>query len=97
MKLSELIKISNPDEVRRRFAKYKGSDNATIAPSPREDKKYAVKVDNRTIHFGSTLADFTKHGDEKRRSSYLARSAGIKGDWRTDKYSPNNLSRELLW
>lgn len=98
MKLTDLVKVSNPDTVRKRFEKYRGATKATIEPSPRADKKYLVRVDGkRAIHFGSILPDFTKHGDEKRRASYLARSAGIKGDWRDDKWSPNNLARELLW
>ena len=103
MKLSELIKISDPAEVKRRFEKYRGATKATIEPSPRADKKYLVRVAaadgmrGRAIHFGSTLADFTKHGDEARRKSYLARSAGIKGDWRDDKWSANQLARALLW
>ena len=101
MKLSELVKISDPAEVKRRFEKYRGSTKATIEPSPRADKKYLVRVATvpygRAVHFGSTSADYTKHGDEARRKSYLARSAGIKGDWRDDKWSANNLARELLW
>lgn len=103
MKLSELIKISNPDEVKRRFEKYRGSAKATIEPSPRPDKKYLIRVAaaggvrGRAVHIGSTLADFTKTGDEAKKKSYLARSAGIKGDWRDDKWSPNNLSRALMW
>lgn len=103
MKLSELVKISDPQEVKRRFEKYRGSAKATIEPSPREDKKYLVRVAaadgkrGRAVHIGSTMADFTKHADEQRRKSYLARSAAIKGDWRDDKWSANNLSRELLW
>jgi hypothetical protein len=103
MKLNELIKISDPAEVKRRFEKYRGSAKATIEPSPREDKKYLVRVAaadgkrGRAIHIGSTLADFTKHGDETKRKSYLARSAGIKGDWRDDKWSANNMSRALMW
>ena len=103
MKVSELIKISDPTEVKRRFEKYRGSAKATIEPSPRADKKYLVRVaaatgvPGRAVHIGSTLADFTKHGDEARRKSYLARSAGIKGDWRDDKWSANNLARALLW
>lgn len=98
MKLVDLLKVSDPTEVRRRFNKYKGVDKATLDISPREDKKYLVRVDGkRAIHFGSTLPDFTKHGDEKRRLAYLARSAGIKGDWKTDKWSANNLARNLLW
>jgi hypothetical protein len=103
MKLSELIKVSDPTEVKRRFEKYRGSAKATIEPSPREDKKYLVRVApadgkrGRAVHFGSTLADFTKHGDEAKRKSYRARSGGIRGDWRDDKWSANNLARELLW
>jgi len=98
MKYEELIKISDPAEVKRRFEKYRGSTKATIQPSPRADKKYLVRVDGkRAVHFGSTLPDFTKHGDEKRRANYLARSAGIKGDWRDDKWSANKLARALLW
>ena len=103
MKLNDLAKISDPAEVKRRFEKYRGKDKATIEPSPREDKKYLVRVAaadgkrGRAVHFGSTLADFTKHGDEAKRKSYLARSAAIKGDWAADKWSANNLARELLW
>jgi hypothetical protein len=117
MKLSELIKISDPAEVKRRFEKYRGTTRATIEPSPRADKTSLIRVatvpgvptgtagavriegrvNGRAVHIGSTLADFTKHGDEVRRKSYLARTAGIKGDWRDDKWSANNLARELLW
>ena len=95
--VSDINKVSNPTTVRARFAKYKGSDNAKLELSEKPDKKYKVIYNNRTIHFGSRLEDFTKHGDEARRRSYLARSGGIKGDWKSDKYSPNNLSRNLLW
>lgn len=103
MKLTELIKISDPAEVKRRFEKYRGTTKAEISVSPREDKKYMIRVAaadgnrGRIIHIGSTLADFTKHGDEVRRKSYLARSAGIKGDWKSDKWSANSLSRALMW
>lgn len=103
MKLMDLVKVSDPAEVKRRFERYRGSAKATIEPSPRADKKYLVRVAaadgkrGRAIHFGSTLADFTKHRDEARRKSYLARSAGIKGDWKDDKWSANMLARELLW
>jgi hypothetical protein len=103
MKLSELTKISDPVEVKRRFEKYRGNAKAEISVSPRDDKKYMVRVAaadgkrGRIIHIGSTMADFTKHGDEARRKSYLARSGAIKGDWRDDKWSANNLARALLW
>lgn len=98
MKESELVKISNPSAVRRKFASYKGADNVKLEVSNRADKKYkVVKPDGTTVHFGSKLEDFTKHKDTVRRDSYLKRSGGIKGDWKKDKYSPNNLARELLW
>lgn len=95
--VSDINKVSNPAIVRAKFAKYKGVDDAKLELSEKPDKKYKVIYKNRTIHFGSKLEDFTKHADEVRRRSYLARSAGIKGDWKNDKYSPNNLSRNLLW
>lgn len=97
MKLSDLVKISDPAEVKRRFEKYRGSAKAEISVSPRVDKKYMVRVRGRIVHIGSTMADFTKHADEAKRKSYLARSAGIKGEWRDDKWSANNLSRALMW
>ena len=93
----DISSISNPTTVFRLFKTYKGDDDATITISPRAGKKYMVKVDGRTIHFGSNMPDFTKHGDPTRRERYLKRALGIKGNWRQDKYSPNNLSVNLLW
>jgi len=95
--VSDINKVSNPAVVRAKFAKYKGSDNAKLELSEKPDKKYKVIHDGKTTHFGSKMEDFTKHGDVERRKSYLARSGGIKGDWKKDKYSANNLSRNLLW
>lgn len=89
--------ISNPDTVFRKFQRYKGKDDATIALSPKPDKKYVVRVGNRSIHFGSTLPDFTQHKNEARRQRYLQRARGIEGRWRDDKYSANNLAIHLLW
>jgi hypothetical protein len=98
MILSTLVKISNPTEVKRRFEKYRRQDDAKLFVSERNDKKYKVlRPDGKLVHFGSRMEDFTKHGDEARRKSYLARSGAIKGDWRDDKWSANNLARELLW
>lgn len=98
MRLDVLNKISNPTEVKRRFEKYRGKDNAKLFVSEKNDKKYkVVQPDGKIVHFGSRMEDFTKHGDEARRKSYLARSGAIKGNWRDDKWSANNLARELLW
>jgi len=103
MKLSELVKISDPAEVKRRFEKYRAGEKATIEPSPRADKKYLIRVSatdgkrGRAVHIGSTMEDFTKHGDEARRKSYRARATAIRGDWKSDKWSANNLAIHLLW
>ena len=34
---------------------------------------------------------------EQKRKSYLARATKIKGDWKSNKYSPNNLAIKILW
>jgi hypothetical protein len=50
------------------------------------------------IHFGSILfSDYTKHLDKERQKNYLARATKIKGNWKDDKYSPNNLSLYGTW
>jgi hypothetical protein len=56
----------------------------------------------KLIHFGdSNMKDFTQHKDEKRRKSYLARSAGIRNKegklTKDDKNSSNYYSRRYLW
>ena len=33
----------------------------------------------------------------KRRKNYLTRTANIKGNWKNDKYSKNNLARRIIW
>ena len=57
-----------------------------------------ITPDNKKVHFGNiNYEDFTRHGSETRRNSYIARASNIKGDWKKNKYSPNNLSIHLLW
>ena len=41
--------------------------------------------------------DFTRHKEPQRRKNYLKRSKKIRGDWKRNKYSPNNLSIHVLW
>ena len=58
------------------------------------------KPDGKWVHFGSfnpPMEDYTKHEDEYRRINYLVRSSNIKGNWKNDIYSPNNLSINILW
>ena len=95
--VTNINEVSTPSKVRANFRKYKGNDDVKLELSEKKDKKYKVIVDGKSIHFGSTMEDFTKHKDESRRKSYIARAKGIKGDWKSNKYSPNNLAINLLW
>lgn len=74
-------------------------DNINIKQSTRKGKKFMVqRPDGSWSHFGSSLYnDYTLTGDNSKRKNYLLRSGNIRGDWKKDKYSSNNLSREILW
>jgi len=89
---------SNPTEVYRRASKYLGK-TAKIGLSTKKEKKYMVVTpDGKIVHFGQMgYEDYTKHKNKTRRKNYLKRSRGIKGNWKKNKYSPNNLSIHLLW
>jgi len=97
-KSNEIWKWSNPLQVRKKADKYLGK-NISIYLSSNPKKKYMVKnIEDKWVHFGAIgYDDFTKHKDEKRRHNYLTRSANIRGNWRGDPYSANNLSRNILW
>ena len=56
----------------------------------------------RLIYFGdSSMSDFTKHKDPKRRKNYLERSGGIRNKegklTKNDKNSANYYARRYLW
>ena len=71
----------------------------TVEPSTRKNKKYMImNDDNKLVHFGDLrYRDYTKHQDEERRKRYIGRATKIKGNWKSDKFSPNNLAINLLW
>jgi len=89
---------SDPNKVYIKAKKYLGAD-VEIYCSSRKGKKYMVKTpDDKWVHFGALgYEDFTKHKDQKRRDNYLKRATNIKGNWKQNKYSPNNLSINILW
>jgi hypothetical protein len=89
---------SNPTKVYKNASKYLGK-KAKIKLSTKKNKKYMViKPNGNVVHFGEMgYEDYTKHNNKTRRKNYLSRSSKIKGDWKKDKYSPNNLARNLLW
>lgn len=91
--------VSNPDKAIINTKKYLGK-NAILFPSDKSKYKYKIFDPNKNkwIHFGSMLyEDYLKHGDETRKKNYLLRSGNIKGNWKNNPYSPNNLSRNILW
>ena len=91
--------FSNPLEAQRKAYEYLGND-ATLYKSTRKNKKYMVfdKNNNKYVHFGQIgYIDYTKSKDQKKRLNYLKRSENIKGHWKDNEYSPNNLSRNILW
>jgi hypothetical protein len=96
--MKTLKKWSNPTIVFKKAKKYLGK-RATIKISDKKDKKYMVTMPNgHSVHFGAIgYEDYTKHHNKSRRHNYLNRSGKIKGNWKKDKYSANNLARHLLW
>lgn len=94
----DINKYSNPKKAQENASKYLGKD-AKLFTSNRKDKKYMIKnKEGKWIHFGQMgYEDFTKHNDLERRKNYLKRATHIKGNWKDNKYSPNNLSINILW
>jgi hypothetical protein len=56
-----------------------------VVTNPATGRKKTVKYGQK----GATISPGSAKGD-----SYCARSNAIKGDWRSDKNSPNQLSRK---
>jgi hypothetical protein len=97
-KYEELLKYSDPDRVRYNLDKYLGKD-IPLYISTRRTKKYMVRNDKgKFIHFGQMgYEDYTRHMSDIRRIRYLNRATNIRGNWRDDPYSSNNMSIHLLW
>ena len=99
-KFKQLLVVSNPLNVKRNLKKYIPTDTPDLFISNRKNKKYMIlnPSTNKFVHFGSlAYEDFTKHQDLQRQQKYIIRAMNIKGIWKYDKYSPNNLSMFLLW
>ena len=67
-----------------------------LSPSTRSGKKWMVEIDGKTVHFGASgYEDYTMHGDDKRKDSYIARHSS-REDW-NDPHTGGFWSRWLLW
>ena len=96
---SKLSRYSNPRQAQHMAYKYLGK-TAKIYPARNSQKKYSIydPKHDKWVNFGQLgYEDYTKHKDKKRRKNYLTRSRAIKGDWKRNPYSPNNLSIHILW
>ena len=95
MKYQDLIKISNPLIVYKKFKETYPCDSQ-IKISTRKDKKYMIYNPNtcKWFHFGSNLSDFTRHGDSERRERFLTRNNRFKN---YSMYTPAYSSYYLLW
>ena len=95
----KLLKYSNPRQAQKMAYKYLGK-TAKLYPANNPQKKYKIYDNNneKWINFGQIgYEDFTKHKDKTRRKNYLTRTKYMRGDWKTNPYSANNLSRNILW
>lgn len=96
-------------EIARYKAKKAGYNPALLKLS--ENKKSKLTYDN--VDFGlhpytdyiiltilSKIGGdptYTREYAKMKRSAYLERSAKIRGDWKSDPLSPNNLARKIIW
>jgi len=94
-----IYKYSDPKQAQKMAHRYLGK-TAKLYPSTNRHKKYDIydPIHGHWVHFGQMgYEDYTKHKDRSRRKNYLTRSAKIRGNWKRNPYSANNLSRRILW
>ena len=99
-KLEQLKKISNPKEVIKNAQRYFNNPDIKVYLSNRKNKKYAIydPINKKLIHFGNiNYLDYTMHKNDIRRENYLKRASHIKGNWKNNPYSANNMSIHILW
>ena len=95
----KLAKYSNHRQAQKMAYKYLGK-TAKLYPANNSQKKYKIydPKNEKWINFGQIgYEDFTKHKDKTRRKNYLTRTKYMRGNWKNNPYSANNLSRNILW
>ena len=94
----------------KRLAKDTGYDPSKVHMSHDEDHKCVYHSPDGDVYFGKVgYGDFIiyswleQQGEEDegfaemKRNAYLSRATKIKGNWKDNKYSPNNLAINILW
>jgi Family of unknown function (DUF5754) len=99
-KFPKRIRLYSTPKIAQKMAyKYLGR-TAKLFPARNPEKKYSIydKKNNKWVNFGQMgYEDYTKHHNKTRRKNYLTRTKFMRGDWKNNKYSANNLSRNILW
>ena len=94
-----IYKYSSPIQAQKMATKYLGK-TAKLYPANNPVKKYRIcdPISKKWVNFGQLgYEDYTRHKDKTRRHNYLTRTAGMRGNWKSNKYSANNLSRKITW
>ena len=94
----------------KHLAKGTGYDPSKVEMSMDEDHKCVYHSPDGDVYFGKVgYGDFIiyswleQQGEEEegfaemKRNAYLKRATNIKGNWKDNKYSPNNLAINILW
>jgi hypothetical protein len=78
--------------------KYFGKPTKLYISDKPNKKYYVIDNENNKHYFGEMgYEDYTKHKNEERRQAYLRRATNIRGKWKNNKYSPNNLAINIIW
>lgn len=96
---SRIRLYSNVKQAQKMAYKYLGK-KGKLCPATKSVKKYSIydSKQDKWINFGQMgYEDYTKHRNKTRRKNYLTRARSIKGNWKKNKYSPNNLAQHILW
>ena len=99
-KKKKLLRVSNPKKVLENARRYFNDPYIKIYISSHKKSKYSVydPINKKMVHFGHIdYEDYTKHKDPQRQHNYLLRASNMKGNWKNNPYSKNNLSISLLW
>lgn len=70
-----------------------------IKKSTKPEKKFMVRVGNKTIHFGAKgMSDYTIHKDKERMYRYVKRHRGMNENWKKSGIATAGFwSKHLLW
>jgi hypothetical protein len=111
IKLKELdIHEKDYLKIARKYALEHNYDPSKLFISNDNKHKLMYKIDNKNIKFGNVnnfdyiiysqlvkKYNLNKSLALKRRELYLNRTKNIKGNWKDNILSKNNLSRKIIW